>query len=61
MKTVDQHREEFESFYKESFHIRNGAYGIASNHLTRNSDGYISNHAALCWMMWFKSALENEK
>ena len=61
MKSIEQHREEFESFYKAQFKIRHGARGVASNHLDFHKGVYISDHAALCWLVWLKSALENEK
>lgn len=62
MKPLDQHHEEFESFYKSVNVIRRGAYGISSKHLDRNNDGcYISEHARMAWVYWFQSALENEK
>lgn len=61
MKTVDQHREEFETFYRNQFKIRNGARGVASNHLEMHNDVYISDHAALCWVVWLNSALVNTK
>lgn len=61
MKTVDQHREEFEAFYKEQFKIRHGARGRASNHLDIHDGAYISDHAATCWLVWLKSAMENDK
>lgn len=61
MKSVDQHRKEFETFYRNQFKIRNGARGVASNHLEMHNDFYISDHAALCWVVWLNSALENSK
>lgn len=62
MKTVDQHREEFEAFYQSLNVIRRGAYGIASKHLGRdNEGGYISEHAQMAWTYWFQSARVNEK
>lgn len=61
MKTVDQHREEFEEYYKSLFVIRRGAYGIASKHLEKHEGSYISEHAQLSWNFWFRSALENDK
>lgn len=61
MKSVDQHRKEFETFYRNQFKIRNGARGVASNHLEMHNDLYISDHAALCWVVWLNSALENSK
>lgn len=60
MKTIDQHREEFETFYRNTFKIRNGARGIASNHLEIHNGGYISDHASLCWLVWLNSASENK-
>lgn len=61
MKTVEQHREEFEGFYQSLNVIRRGAYGISSKHLDRDGDGYISEHAQNAWTYWFQSALVNEK
>lgn len=62
MKTLDQHREEFEAFYQSLNVIRRGAYGIASKHLSRDNAGdYISDHAQTAWIYWFQSARENEK
>jgi hypothetical protein len=69
MKTTEQHRSEFESFYTSTYIIRWGAYGIASKHLQKRhettSEGvvevYVSEHAALCWFIWLASALENDK
>lgn len=61
MKTVDQHREEFEKFYRDQFKIRHGARGKASNHLDMYNGAYISDHAAMCWVVWLNSAMENSK
>lgn len=61
MKTVDEHREEFETYYKSLFVIRGSAYGVASKHLNMHDGSYISEHAAMAWDFWFKSAMSNEK
>lgn len=61
MKTVEQHTAEFETFYAETFNIRFGARGRASNHLAKHDGVYISDHAALCWLVWFNSASVNDK
>lgn len=61
MKTIDEHREEFEAFYRTLNVIRRGAYGIASKHLDRHNGDYISEHAQMAWVYWFHSASVNEK
>lgn len=61
MKTVEQHREEFEEYYKSCFVIRRGAYGIASKHLDKHDGVYISEHAFTAWVFWYESALRNDK
>lgn len=45
-------RESFEEFYKETYVIRQGARGVASRHLERYKDEYISEHAAECYKVW---------
>ena len=61
MKSIQQHRHEFESYYQSLYVIRRGAYGIASKHLDQHDGVYISEHALTAWTFWLAAALENCK